>query len=75
MDLEQQSFDYKSFCSGTVAPIISKKEMEEIMKIVKSLAESGLLMKRVRETIKIEAKEEKGEFLSMILGTSGASLL
>ena len=45
------------------------------MKIIKSLEESGLLRKGVSETIKIEAKEQKGEFLSMSLGTLGASLL
>ena len=44
-------------------------------KIVKSLEESGLLIKGVSETIKNEAKEEKGGFLGMLLGTLGASLL
>ena len=39
--------------------------MEDIMKIVKSLEESGLLIKGITETIKIEAKEQKGGFLSM----------
>ena len=55
--------------------IISNEEMEDIMKIVKSLEDSGLLIKGVRETIKNEAKEEKGEFLRMLLGILGASLL
>ena len=41
----------------------------------KSLAESGLLMKGVSKTVKNEAKEQKGEFLNMILGKLGASLL
>ena len=45
------------------------------MKIVKSLKESGLLIKDVAETINNEAKEQKGRFLSMVLGTLGASLL
>ena len=45
------------------------------MKIVKSLEESGLLIKEVNGTIKNEAKEQKGGFLSMLLGTLGASLL
>ena len=44
------------------------------MKIVKSLKESGLLTKDVAETINNEAKEQKGRFLSMVLGTLGASL-
>ena len=45
------------------------------MKIVKSLEESGLLIKGIRETIKNEEKEQKGGFLEMLLGTLGASLL
>ena len=49
--------------------------MNNIMKIVKSLEESGLLIKGVRETIKTEAKEHKGGFLRMLLGTLAASLL
>ena len=49
--------------------------MNDILKIVKSLEESGLLIKGVSETIKNEAKEEKGGFLEMLLGILGASLL
>ena len=49
--------------------------MNDIMKIVKSLEESGFLIKGVSKTIKNEAKEQKGGFLSMLLGTLGASLL
>ena len=45
------------------------------MKIVKSLEESGLLIKVLSETIKNEAKEQNGGFLGMLLGTLGASLL
>ena len=45
------------------------------MKIVRSLEESGLLIKGVSETIKNEAKEQKVRFLSMLLGTLGTSLL
>ena len=49
--------------------------MKEIIEIVKSLEDSGLLLKGDSETIQNEAKEEKGGFLSMLLGTLGASLL
>ena len=49
--------------------------MEDFIKIVKSLEDSGLLLKGVRETIQNEAKEQKGGFLSMLLGTLGASFL
>ena len=55
--------------------IISNDEMEDILKIVKYLEDSGLLLKGVNETIKNEAKEQKGGFLSTLLGTLGASLL
>ena len=49
--------------------------MEDILKIVKYLEDSGLSLEGVSETIKNEAKEQKGRFLSMLLGTLGASLL
>ena len=49
--------------------------MKCIFKIVKSLEESGFLLKGVSETVQNEAKEQKGGFLSMLLGTIGASLL
>ena len=49
--------------------------MNDILKIVKSLEDSGLLLKEVSETIQHEAKEQRGGFLSMLLGTLGASLL
>ena len=45
------------------------------MKIVQALQDSGILLKGVSETIKNETKEQKGGFLSMLLGTLGASLL
>ena len=50
----------KIFGPGMTALIISNKEMEGIMKITKSLEESGLLIKGVSETIKNGAKEQKG---------------
>ena len=46
-----------------------------ILWIVKSLEESGLLIKGVSKTVKNEAKEQKGGFLGMLLGTLGAGLL
>ena len=55
--------------------IISNDEMKDIFEIVKSLEDSGLLLKGVSETVQKEAKEQKGGFLSMLLGTLGASLL
>ena len=54
--------------------IISNNEIHDIIKIVKSLEDSGLLLKGVTETVQNEVKEQKGGFLSMLLGTLGASL-
>ena len=55
--------------------IISNDEMDNILKIIKSLKDYGVLLKGVSETIQHEAKEQRGEFLSMSLGTLGASLV
>ena len=56
----------KMFGSGVTTFIISIEEMNDIMKIVKSLEEPGLLIKNVSETIENEAKEQKGGFLGML---------
>ena len=61
--------------SGTTALIISNEEMNDIIKIVQALEDSNILLKRVTGTVKNETKEQKGGFLSMLLGTLGASLL
>ena len=55
--------------------IISNDEMKDIIKIVKSLEDSGLLFKGVSEIIQNEANEQRGGFLNMLLGILGASLL
>ena len=49
--------------------------MEDLIKIVKSLEDSGYLLKRVTELVQNEVKEQKGGFLSVLPGTLGASLL
>ena len=49
--------------------------MEDLIRIVKSLENSGLLLKGVTELVENEVKEQKGGFLSMLLGMLGASLL
>ena len=49
--------------------------MNNIMKIVQALKDSNILLKGVTKTIKNKTKEQKGGFLSMLLGTLGASLL
>ena len=65
----------KMFGSGMTTSMISNEEMNNIMKIVQSLEESGLLINSVSETIKNKAKEQKSGLLSILLGTLGASLL
>ena len=64
-----------SFSASHKTLIISNNEMGDIAKIVKSLEDSGLLLKGVPETVQNEVKEQKRVFLSMLLGTLGASLL
>ena len=49
--------------------------MEDIIKIIKSLEYSGLLLKGLTKTVQNEVKEQRGGFLSMLIGTLGASLL
>ena len=63
----------KMFGSGTTTLIISNEEMNDIMKITKSLVESGLLIKDVSEAIKNDAQEQKGEFLRMLLHINATS--
>ena len=55
--------------------IISNKDMEDLIKVVKSLEDSGLLLNGVTESVINEVKEQRGGFLSMLLVTLGASLL
>ena len=75
MSVIDGSIKKKLLGSGTTTLIISNDEMDDILKIVKSLENSGLLLKGVGETIQHETKEQRGGFLIMLLGTLGASLL
>ena len=61
--------------SGATKLIIGNEDMNDIMKIIEALENSGILLKGVSKTIENETKEQKGGFLSMLLGTLGASLL
>ena len=65
----------KMFGSGSTKLIISNEEIEDIMRKVKSLEESGLLIKYISEAIKNERKEQKVGFLQILLALLGASLL
>ena len=64
-----------SSASHNTTLIISNKDMDDLIKIVKSLEDSGLLLKGVTESVQNEVKEQKGGFLIMLLGILGASLL
>ena len=55
--------------------IISNDDMQDLLKIVKSLEDSGILLDGITETVENEIKEQKRGFLSMLVGTLGASLL
>ena len=66
---------YSSASHNMTTLIISNNEIEDIIEIVKSLKDSDLLLEGVTETVQNEVKEQKGGFLSMLLGTLGASLL
>ena len=55
--------------------IIEQEDMNDIMRIIEALENSGILLKGVSKTIENETKEQRGGFLSMLLGTLGASLL
>ena len=70
--------EYKKKILGSVhnpTLIISNDETGDITKLVKSLVDSGLLLKGVIKTVQNEVKKQKEGFLSMLLGTLGASLL
>ena len=70
-----QEFEKKKHGSGNTTLIISNEEMNDIMKIIQALENSNTSIKGVTKTIKKETKEQKEGFLSMLLGTLGASLL
>ena len=70
-----QEFKKKKHGSGNTTLIISNEETNDIIKIIQGLKNSYILLKGVTKTIKHETKEQKGRFLSMLLGALGASLL
>ena len=54
--------------SGTTTLIISRKEINDLIKIIQALQDSNILLKGVTKTIKNETKKQKGGFLSMCVG-------
>ena len=69
------SYSKEGFRSGMATIIFSNEELNDIIKIVKSHEDSGLLRKGISEIVKKEIKEEKGEFLDMLAAKVGASFL
>ena len=65
----------KKIHGSGVKLIIEQEDTKNIMKIIKALENSGILLKGGSKIIKNETKEQRGGFLSMLLGTLGASLL
>ena len=65
----------KKIHGSGVKLIIEQEDMNDIMKIIEALENSGILLKGATKTIENETKEQKGGFLSMLLGTLEASLL
>ena len=65
----------KKIHGSGVKLIIEQEDMNDIIKIIKALENSGILLKGVTKTIENETKEQRGGFLSTLLGTLGASLL
>ena len=65
----------KKIHGSGVKLIIEQEDMNDIIKIIETLENSGILLKGVTKAIENETKEQRGGFLSMLLGTLGASLL
>ena len=65
----------KKIHGSGVKLIIEQEDMNNIMKIIEALEDSGILLKGVAKTTENETKEQRGGFLGMLLGTLGASLL
>ena len=65
----------KKIHGSGVKLIIEQEDMNDIIKIIEALENSGILLEGVSKTIENETKEQRGGFLSMLLDTLGASLL
>ena len=65
----------KKIHGSGVKLVIEQEDMKDIAKIIKALENSGILLKGVSKTIKNETKEQRGGFLSMLLGTLATNLL
>ena len=75
MSATDAAIQKKMYGHGNTTLIVSDNDMNDMIKIVKALEEHDILLKGITKTIKNETKEQKGGFLTMLLGTLGASLL
>ena len=73
--IQQKIHGSETYDAGTTTLIISNELMEDIIKIVTFIEESGFLITGASETVKKEAIEQKGGFHGILVGTSAASLL
>ena len=69
------SMQKKMHGSETNTLITSNDDLNDIMQIIQALEDSSILLKGVTRSVATQTKEQKGEFLSMLLGTLGTSLL
>ena len=69
------SIQKKIHGSGIKLIIEEEEDLQDIIKIIKELENSDILLKGVSKTTENEIKEQRGGFLGMLLGTLGASLL
>ena len=65
----------KKIYGSEIKLVIEEEDMNDIMKIIEALENSGILLKGVSKTIENETKEQREGFLSILLGTLGANLL
>ena len=75
MSATDTAIQKKMYDSRITTLTISDNDMDELIKIIRTLEEHDILLKGTSKTIKNETKEQRGGFLSMLLGTLGASLL
>ena len=73
--IQKKIHNSSAFQGAGVKLIIEQEDMNDIIKVIEALENSGILLKGVTKTIENETKEQRGGFLSMLLGILGASLL
>ena len=75
MSATDAAIQKKMYDSGNSTLIISDNDLNDLIKVVTALEEHDILLKRTSNTIKNKTIKQEGGFLSMLLGTLGASLL